>query len=640
MAVTVSRAEHRYGEFAEITLGASDDVVIDFRYDSASRAPSPNGERGIRLSVSAASSGAGVTGQISLGDALAIDDSTQIAAWATATQFWATEASGNHPRRSTGDTGHRIYMRHGPSGDLRAITTLEDAPRVGVKAVLAEGFRKIIAPLSLADSTELALSPEDFALLSTGDALTVDATGGYTGLTAGTTYYAIKGTGGSTFIELATSAANAAAGTAVTISGSGSATAIRLDRPLTVSDGDALSVQPEHPQSDEITVAATSTASRLRLAGNSEIIAEGWDLNIDIGGVSQVRRVAEIDYEFAASGETFSGFAYNSGDQEFTAADAGDFRGIEGEDRVIVSDAGGFKGVTEGASYDPAHLDGNSRTFQLAQNGTAISLSAITLAISAASTTDNTFTTSNATDYALLKTGDRLDFSNNGGYEGINVSSDYFLIKTSTANVFKIATSKANAVAGTAAAFSGSGTPANVAVTTGTIADFRITQTRRSKYYDLDEAFTAAPTAGSRVRPVDGLHIAELSAVVETTTAATTTILPLKDFNSSISASHDVDIDNELRKIASNGVNATAKTVTLATALDDAPEAGDLVTFGHRQKAFEDAAEITVAAGGTKKLATIDYPIAAIRFAGSGSGTNTSTVRIAACYIPSIRERT
>ena len=640
MTVTVSRAEHRYGEFAEITLGADDDVVIDFRYDSASKAPSPNGERGIRLSVSAASSGAGVDGQISLGDSLTIDASTQVAAWATATQFWASETSGNHPRRSTGATGHRIYLSHRPSGDLRALATLEDAPRVGVKATLAEGFRKILEPLSLHDAASLALAPADFDLIETGDPLTLDATGGYTGITAGTTYYAIKNTGGSTYIKLATSPANAAAGTAVSITGSGDATDIRLDYPIIVSDGDGLSVQPEHPQADEITVGATSTASRLRLDGNAEIIGEGWDINIDIGGVSQVRRVASIDYEFAASGRTFDGFAYNAATKAFTAADAGDFRGIEGEDRVVVTDAGGYKGVAEGASYDIAIESGVSRTFKLtdpANSGAVVTLANISLAISAASVSENTLTTSSAADYALLKTGDRLDFTNNGGFEGINTANAYFLIKTSTDNVFKIATSRANAIAGTASAFSGSGTPANIAVQTGNISDFRLQQSRRSKYYDLNEAFTAAPPAGSRVRPVDGQHIGELEAIVETATAATTTLLPLKDYNSSISAAHDIDFKNEIRDIAS--VDATAKTVTLTNALDEAPEAGDLIEFAHRTEAFEAATEITVAAGGTKKFATIDYPIAALRFAGSGSGSNTSTVRIAACYIPSIRER-
>ena len=639
MAATVNRVTHQYSDFAEITLAGGDEVVVDFRFEGASKSPSPNLERGIRVSVQGAASGTGVTGQVSLGDSVYIEDRTQIAAWATSTQFWATETSGSHPRRSAA-TDDRIYLRHDASGDVRAVTTLEDADRVGVKAVISEAFRKILAPLSVHDSQSLALEGDDFALVSTGDAVTVDATGGYTGITAGSTYYIIKSSGGSTYVKLATSAANAAAGTALTLSGTGTATDIRLDLPITVANGAAVSVSPERSLQSDLTVASGSTASRLRLNGPAFEVKEGYDLNVDVSSVSQVRRVATVGYEFGQSGETFEGFAYNSGDKTFTAASDGDYRGIEGSDRVIVSNAGGFKGVTAGASYDVANPEGAGATFQLADpanSGAIVALTAIDLNVSAVDVTANTFTASVAADYDALATGDRVSLTNNGGYEGINAANDYFLIKTSTDNVFKLATSRANAIAGTAINFSGSGTPANLDFETGTIGDLRISQTTRREYFDLTEPFTAAPTADADVHVVDGSHIAELAAVVETTTAATTTVLPLKVYDSTISGDHDVHFEGALRDLAS--VDAAAKTVTLTTALSEAPQAGELISFEHRTTAFSNESDITAAANASA-AATIDYPIAALRFIGTGTGNQTATIRLAATYLPEIRERT
>ena len=634
MTAQITRTSAAHGDFTTITLQPNDDVVIHFTGNAERKSASPNQERGVHVRVDAHAS-VGVNGSHGLGDSLAIDDEDRVAAWATSTAFWVNGSL--DPWNSIGS--RHQYLRHIPSDDVRRVSAFDASAG---KVTLSEAFRRIITPLSVSTSAnQLLLAQADVDLISTGDAITVDAAGGVGGLTAGTTYYAIKVTTGSVGIKLATSAANASAGTAISLTSEGTAADVRIDLPLTVEDTQALRLHGEDP-AHSFTIRAASTAKQIRLsAGADRVVGQHWDLEVRIGSVDEVRRVESVDTVYHAQGRTFTGLAYNSGSRAFTAASAGDYRGIEGVGVLVVLNNGGYTNLNVGDAFDVEDPQGASRTFKLQDGGADITLTSGSISASAVSVANDTITvaSADAAKLANLATGTRMVTANNGGFGGIgNDGSAHYLIKTDTATVFKLATSKANAEAGTAVSITGTGTATNVRFTTGTVGDMVLSQAEHSFGYTLTEPFSAAPAEGAAVHVVAGESLGQVTARVETATAATTTIIPLVDYNAKLSNDHDLLIGGQLRDIAS--VDATAKTVTLTTALSAAPVPGELVGFGHTTSEFISNAAITVASGGTAKEVTLDYPVSGLRFTGTGSTTNRAKVRLSGAWIPAPLERT
>lgn len=633
MTAQITRTSSAHGDFTTITLQPNDDVVINFTGNAERKSATPNQEHGVHVRVDAHAS-VGVNGSHALGDSLAVDEEDRVAAWATSTAFWV---NGSLSPWSGIGTRH-AYLRHIPSDDVRRVNAF-DVP--AGKVTLAEAFRRIITPLSVSTSAnQLLLAQADVDLISTGDAITVDATGGVGGLTAGTTYYAIKVTTGSVGIKLATSAANASAGTAISLTSEGTAADVRIDLPLTVEDGQALRLHGEDP-GHSFTIQAQSTAKQIRLDGGADrVVGAHWDLEIAIGSVNEVRRVEAVDTVYHAQGRSFTGLSYNAAERRFTAASAGDYRGIEGVGVLVVLDNGGYTNLNVGDAFDVEDPLGNARSFKLQDGGSDIALTAATIRASSVSVANDTITVNSADAAALanLATGARMTTANNGGFGGIgNDGAAHYLIKTDTANVIKLATSRANAEAGTAVDITGTGTGSNVRFTTGNAGDMVLSQAAHSFGYTLTEPFSAAPAEGAAVHVVGGDSLGQVTAKVETATAATTTIIPLVSYDSKISAAHDLLIGGALRDIAS--VDATAKTVTLSNALAAAPVPGELVGFGHTTTEFISNAAITVASGGAAKEITIEHPISALRFTGTGSGTNRATVRVAGVWIPAPQER-
>lgn len=627
MTATIRRVKHAHSQFQEITLAAGDEVAIDFRGLPDNVSASPNRERGIRVRTEAAT-GIAVSASVSLGDALRIEDSTVVAAWATATKFWTARGLTAY------DGAAAQYLRHVPSDDVRRISAYDD--KTG-EMDLTEGFRRIIAPTAVSTSANLiTVAAADLALVSTGDAIDVSATGGIGGLTAGTTYYAIKVTGGSAGLKLATTAANAAAGTAVSLTAEGAPADARLDLDITVSNGDKLKLHPAQDPPEPISAAAGGTAGRLRLSASAQgQVHAHTDLGIRIGSVDEVRRVESVSVDYTAAGETATGFSYSSTLKTFTAPAEGEaWRVIEPVGVVVVTDSGGFVNFPEGSAWE-VEL-GGVRSFKLLQNETPVTLDGGSVAASAVDVATDSFTSSSA-DFGKLKTGDRVHIQGTGGYTGISNDAYYYLIKNGTTG--KFASSRANAEAGTALPISGSGTPGNLRFNTGNAADIVLSHATGQPAYVLTEPFSAAPADGAAVSLVSGTGIGLTSAIVETQTQATTTVVPLRDFASGLSAAHDVEIDGQLRALAADGANAAAKTVTLATALSAAPEPGDPVEFGLRTSAFNEIGGLTLDAGTGTAEASIEYPVAGLKFAATGTGALRATVEIIGTWIPEAKIR-
>lgn len=644
MTASITRNSGANSEYIEITLASGDDVVLDFTKGAGNRAPSPNRERGVRVRIDAAASVA-VAGSVALGDSVAIDEVDRVAAWATARKFWIRATLPGY----SGDTNHK-YLNDVRSGDVRRIADYsEDGAYPEID--LAEGFRLVVKSLVVdirAGYEAIGILRADYNALDTGDVIRIDDLDGLSGVATGTDYYVIKsgelshnGVDAGE-IKLATTAANAAAGTAINLTGSGTAKP-SLSATILVRDEDVLRLHSEAVHSPAVTVESGSTASQLRLSGAADtLIFPGWDIEIRVGTTDEVRRVHTVDEIRIASGETVSGLSYTPADKRFAAANGDDYRVIETQSAAVILDNGGYANLSVGDSYQVYDPLGSARSFRLRDDDDAdITLTGGTYGVSEITLATGTFriNTGDAAELANLATGARLRCTNAGGFSGLSAGTDYFLIKTSNANTFQLATSRANAVAGTNITLSGTGTISNVAFTSGTVGDIVLSQTRHSKAYTLTEAFSAVPADGATVHIVDGTAIGETTARVETATAATTTLIPLQSYDSRIAAEHDAIVEGALRDIAS--VSATAKTITLTTALSAAPEPGDPVEFAHRTSAFFGETAISATAGATSSaIATLDYPFSALRFAATGTGSGRATIRLAGTWLPDAKERT
>ena len=642
MTASITRTSRAHADFVEITLQHGDSVVMDFTGDAENRAPSPNRESGIRVRIDCAAS-VGVNGSVALGDALAIDETDRVAAWATRLKFWTRTPLpyGAYPNHK--------YLRHVRSDDVRRVSDYSDSeayPEID----LTEGFRRIFKALvvDLRSGYEaIGILRADYAALATGDVVRIDDLDGLSGVSTGTDYYVIKvrelshnGIDAGE-IKLATTAANAVAGTAIDLSGSSTAKPT-LRWTVTVDDADALQLHTEQVHSPGVTVEAGSTASRLRLSAAAEqLIFPGWDIEARVGTVDEVRRVSSVDEIRVAHGQTVTGLTYTAATKEFAAASGDDYRVVETQSAVVVTDNGGFVNLADGDAFQVYNPLGNTRSFRLRDDDDAdIALTGGTYGCAEITLATGTFriAAGDAAELASVATGTRFRCANNGGFTGLVAGTDYFLIRLANANTFQLATSKANALAGTEITLSGTGTIANVAFTSGTVGDIVLSQAAHSKAFAVAEPFSGVPATGSDLRIVDGTEIGATTARVETATQATTTVIPLQTFDSTIAAEHDVLIAGGLRDISA--VSASAKTITLTTALSAAPEPGEVVEFAHRSNSFFADASITAAAGASSSAdATIAHPVSAIRFAGTGSGTNRATIRIAGTWLPEPKER-
>ena len=632
MTVTTDAVTGRYADYTEINMQPGDDVVLDFTHAGDAKQASPNGLTGVRVRVESAAS-VGLTGSVSLGDALEVSEVDHVAAWATSTLFWVNQ----HKVTLSARARERLYVRLVSVDDVRRVSAYGDDGKVQ----LSESFRSTVTPVTVAPSgNAMSLDSDDYDLFATGDAVVVDATGGVGGLTAGTTYYAIKVSGG-TNIQLATSAANAAAGTAVNLTSAGNAADVRLDHVVTVTDGAAVQFHGEEYVQNPVTVAG-GTAGRLRLnSGAFHQVFAGWDIECRIGTVDELRRVASVGETRTAAGQTVTGLSYNAGAKTFTAATGDDYRKVEPESVLVLLDNGGYVNLSVGDAYDVADPIGSSRSWKLQRDGTDITLTGGTIGVQTLTVDpSNVFAVKPAdhAEYAQLATGTRMRCTNNGGFTGLVAGEDYFLIRTSANNAFQLATTRANALAGTAKAITGTGTATNIAFTTGRVGDMVWSQSVPTPEYVLDEPFSAVPAVGSTVHLVSGTSEGDTDCIVQTSTPATTTVIPLVTYDANISAAHDAEIGGNLYDVAS--VDATAKTVTLTTALAAAPEPGTPVAFGHRTSAFHSVSDMTVAAGASNVAElTLTYPFAALRFTATGSGSNTAKVMLAATYLPQVRVR-
>ena len=238
-------------------------------------------------------------------------------------------------------------------------------------------------------------------------------------------------------------------------------------------------------------------------------------------------------------------------------------------------------------------------------------------------TKEFTFT---AGQFRQIQSSGPLICTNTGGFSGISVGQIVHHVEYQAPNL------KFQTDAGVDITLSGG----------GTIANMRFKETTAVTEYTLDRALPSTPPADTNVYIISGNNFSATHPVVETTTAATTTVIPITQatWDARLSANHDVVIDNQHRNVSA--VSNSARTITLSTALSAVPAPGDAVEAGTLSSDYEELATLTTASGSadvTKEL-TIDYPISAMKFVAVGGASNTNIyVQIAASSIPEFQVR-
>ena len=130
--------------------------------------------------------------------------------------------------------------------------------------------------------------------------------------------------------------------------------------------------------------------------------------------------------------------------------------------------------------------------------------------------------------------------------------------------------------------------------------------------------------------------------VVETSTAATTTVIPLVSVDSALANSHDVIIGDDGIVRDLSAVNVSAKTITLSHALSAAPAPGTDVEIAIPTGDFHEESALTIASGDSvrTKVLHIQHSFTGINFASVGGASNTPiTVEISAPNLPHVQER-
>ena len=246
---------------------------------------------------------------------------------------------------------------------------------------------------------------------------------------------------------------------------------------------------------------------------------------------------------------------------------------------------------------------------------------------SAVDTANNTITIGTDADYRTLESASTVYIAATGGYSGWSVGDILELRVTGgSTRKFTVWTES-----GTQISFDGSGTPANV----------QMKLTDAVQAFTLDRALPSVPPNDTNVYVVSGSNFNRTHALVETSTAATTTVIPITSgtWDTAVSSAHDVLIDNQHRDVSA--VNNTARTITLSTALSAIPNPGDFVHVGTLDTDYEELTAVKHSSGSAAtKEVTIDYPFSHLKFAAVGGASNTNCyVQVAGANIPDLVQR-
>ena len=232
-----------------------------------------------------------------------------------------------------------------------------------------------------------------------------------------------------------------------------------------------------------------------------------------------------------------------------------------------------------------------------------------------------------ASNYRHIESVGSLYVQADGGYGGISSGDVVFVqVVSGVDRSIRLLNSQGQVIT-----LTGSGNAANI--------QFRDTQIITE--FNIDRALPSAPAANSDVFIIDGKRFSNTHPVVESSTAATTTVIPITQatWNAAVSNSHDVVIDNQHRDVSA--VNNTARTITLSTALSAAPNPGDIVHVGTLDTDYEELTAIKHTSGNAAtKETTIDYPFSHLKFRTVGGGANTNTyVQVAGANLPDMKQR-
>ena len=247
---------------------------------------------------------------------------------------------------------------------------------------------------------------------------------------------------------------------------------------------------------------------------------------------------------------------------------------------------------------------------------------------SAVDTANNTITIGTDANYRTLESAATVYIAATGGFSGWSVGDILELRVTGgSERKFTVWTES-----GTQVSFDGSGNPSNI--------QMRLTDLAVD--YTLNSALSAAPAVGQVFDVVSGANFGKTHATVETSVAATTTVIPLYPWDTNITAAHDVIIgdDGVIRDVAS--VQSNNRTITLTTALSAAPAVGTKVEVGVHSEDFHDESALTVTTGDTTRIKTlhITWPFTAIQFSSVGGAANTSgVIEVSGVNLPQVQEK-
>ena len=392
--------------------------------------------------------------------------------------------------------------------DADAGTAISISDGVGASHTLTDGvpatetFNAATA-IEADGKNEISVASSFYDVIVTGNKVTYANGGGTTvgGLTTATDYFVIK-TGTTNRIKLASSLSNANAGTAINIS-DGVGASHTLTDVIPTETFDAAADVEQDAADDKISVASAFydvivTGSKVTYAngGGTNVggLTSGTDYFIIKDGTTNRVKLA-TSFANATGGtaisisdgvgashtltsviptETFNGATEVEADGKDQITVSSDFySAIVTGDEVTYANGGGTNvtGLTSGTNYFVIKTGTTNRVKLATSRVNAIADTEISIddGVGASHTFSSTITTqtfNSVTDveadgkneisvgtsfYNAVITGDRATYANGGGTNvtGLTSGTIYFIIKTGTTNRIKLATSHANAVAGT-----------------------------------------------------------------------------------------------------------------------------------------------------------------------------------------------
>ena len=299
--------------------------------------------------------------------------------------------------------------------------------------------------------------------------------------------------------------------------------------------------------------------------------------------------------------------------------------------RLVLNDAG-HQHVFVG--YDISLVTGSGNTFSrqtrkvTAITETRVDRNETNYNLASVNTATNHVTVA-ASNYHLFEVASTtFRVVNTGGYSGWSVGDfvQFWVTDgaTRTGRIYK--------PDGTAINFDGNGNASNI----------QLRLTDHGYTYTLNSALSTAPGHDQTVLVVSGANWGGTHPVVQTSTAATTTVIPLVTIDSALADSHDVIIgdDGIVRDLQS--VSVSNKTITLATALSAAPAPGTDVRIAIPSGDFHNESALSIATGASPSTKTlhIEYPFTGLRFTAVGGASNTFiTVEMSGVNLPDVQER-